>query len=99
MKQPPTTQIRTFEMTCSVTHYMEGEKVTDFPNNIQDGLYEALERLAQQVQLPLAIVTCICRRDVDIPEDKPGAFFLHVLASEVVVADARTINAGSSLIH
>lgn len=89
-----TTQIRTFETDVAVSTFLEGT-LDDWPAVIQDGVYAALERLAQSVQLPLAIVGSRCDVDPDKAEDEPGRFFIHVVASEIVVADDRTLSPGS----
>jgi len=88
-----TTSIRTFEIDVPVSAPLEGE-LTDWPANIQDPIYEAFELLAQKEQLPLAIVHSRCGVDHDVAEGAPGRFFLHVVASEVVMADERTLTPG-----
>lgn len=91
-QKPKTTYIRTFELVQNVTGFMEGD-ISNWPNNIQDAIYAALERLAQKVQLPLAIVLSYC--DIDYgdtkEQDKP---YVHVVASEIVAADSRFYNQG-----
>ena len=76
--------IRTFEILAKVTGFMEGG-MDDWPSNIQDAVYEALERKAAEVQLPLAIVSSYCDKDID-----DGTFYVRVIASEIVAADTRT---------
>lgn len=81
------TGIKTYEVVVYVSGYLEGE-LADWPANIQDRLLEALERKAQEVEHPLTIVHSRC--DVDYGEtSKDDKFYLHVIASEIVVADGR----------
>jgi hypothetical protein len=69
--------------------------LNDWPASIQDPIYAALERKAKQVQLPLCIVFSRCEVDPDIPEGRQGHFYVHVIASEVVIADERTLSPGT----
>lgn len=80
------TRIRTFEILQYVTAPLDGE-IQDWPANIQDAIYEALERMSQRVQLPLTIVASYCAIDYGESKeyDRP---YLHIIASEIVVADA-----------
>lgn len=87
-------QIKTYELTVAVTHFMEGT-LDDWPAVIQDGVYAALEALAYKEQIPLAIVASRCDTDPDVDKHLPGHFFIHVVASEVVVADERTLAPGT----
>lgn len=75
--------IRTFEIVQYVTGFMEGG-VDDWPANMQDAIYAALERKAHEVQLPLKIVHSYCDEDID-SEDERKRFYVHIIASEVVV--------------
>lgn len=84
-------RVRTFEIVQYVTGYVECEKMEDLPNNIQDRIFAALEAKSKEVELPLQIVGVKCEIDVD-SEDETRKFFLHVIASEIVVADIRTID-------
>ena len=80
------TPIRTFEMTQYVTGFLEGG-LQDWPAQIQDQIFMALERLSHRVELPVAITNAYCDVDygeaMDRSQDK---FFIRVFASEVVVS-------------
>lgn len=78
--------VRVFDMTVSVSAY-PGDKLDDWPANIQDGVYHAVETLGDQLQIPLAIVDS--RADMDPDEKQENGdpvFFIHVVISEVVMA-------------
>lgn len=85
--------IRTFEIVQYISGPLRGE-LADWPANVQDAVYAALERKAAEVELPLAIVASRCDIDHDAEADgRPHQkFFLHIVASEVVMADERTID-------
>jgi len=87
------TGIRTFEIVQYVTGFLEGS-MDDWPAQIQDVVYKALERKSHEVELPLAIVHSRCDVDHDAV-DAQHKFYLHIIASEVVVADERTLNPGT----
>lgn len=92
IKQPTVTVApRIVETTVTVSHWLDGE-FTDWPANIQDGLLIALEMKAEELQCPMTIVQAECRIDHDFAEGQPGYFYLHVIASEIVMADERTID-------
>lgn len=80
-------RIRTFEIVQYVTNFVEGS-IDDWPANIQDAVYKALEQKAKQVELPLTIVASYC--DIDYGDtqgqDRP---FLRIIASEIIAADSR----------
>lgn len=80
-----TASIRTFELVVNVTGYLEG-KLEDWPAMIQDKIYEAMERKADEVKLPLCVADSGCGYDED------EGYFLHVILSEVIAGDERTIN-------
>lgn len=85
------TGIRTFEIVQYISGPLEGE-LNDWPANIQDAVYAALERKAKEVELPLAIVASRCDIDHDAT-DPQRKFFLHIVASEIVMADEREVKA------
>lgn len=85
------TGIRTFEIDVSISGPLD-LPFEDWPANIQDGVLAALERKSIEEQLPLKIVWAKYMVDHDKQEDEPGRHYLHVVASEVVMADARTID-------
>lgn len=87
--------IRTFESLMLLTGWPKtfpedgNGKMEDLPQNIQDGVYAAMERMSTKVGLPLAIVAVRMDTDPDIPEGQDGHIFLHVIASEVVAINMR----------
>lgn len=93
MVKPPLshTGIRQFEIVVHVSGWLEGT-LEDWPANIQDGVYKALEDKSKEVELPLAIVFSKCDHEPTLPDDHPQKFYLHIIASEVVMADDRTID-------
>lgn len=83
--------IKLFDLVVDVDGPLEGE-LKDWPNNIQDQVYAALERASHKVQLPLTIVASKC--DVDYGgTGQADRFFVHCVASEIVVMDDRKISA------
>jgi hypothetical protein len=85
------TGIRMFELDVSISGPLD-VPFEDWPANVQDGILQALERKSKEVQLPLKIVHAKYMTDPDLPKDAPGYHYLHVVASEVVMADERTID-------
>lgn len=81
------TGVKTYQMVVNVTGFLEGE-LSDWPANIQDKILEALEAKAQEVEHPLTVVYSACGKDWGSDDSNPK-FFLHVIASEIVVADSR----------
>lgn len=79
------TNIRTFELLQYVSGFLEGG-IDDWPANIQDAIYKALEAKSHAVQLPLTIVMSYCDADVD-SEDPRKKFFVRIIASEIVAVD------------
>lgn len=80
-------QIRTFEAVVYTSVLVEGT-LTDWPQQMQDQVYEALERLAHKVQLPLTIVAAY--GDLDYGDDgKPDRPYVRIVASEIVARDMR----------
>lgn len=88
-----TTQIRTFELDVAISAPLD-VPFDDWPANIQDGIWKAMEAIAERERLPLKIVHAAYAKDVDLHEDAPGYHYLHVIASEVVMADERTLEPG-----
>lgn len=84
----PTTGLKIFDMIQYTTGFLEGE-LQDWPPNIQDPILEALERMADEVELPLTIIHS--RFDVEPADEEgmPDRFYIHVIASEIVAADER----------
>lgn len=87
------TGIRTFEIVQYISGPLEGT-FDDWPARIQDVVYAALERKSKEVELPLKIVGSYCGIDHDAEaEGRPDKkFYLHIVASEIVMADDRTID-------
>lgn len=77
------TGIHTFESITYVTGFLEGE-FEDWPANIQDTIYAAMEKKAKEVELPLALVHAYCDKDLD-----NGKFFVRVILSEIVAYDTK----------
>ena len=77
--------IRTFRVMQYITAPIECEQMNDLPSQIQDRIYAALEKKAQELELPLTIVAVRCDRDID-SEDPKRQWFLEVIASEIVMA-------------
>lgn len=86
--------IRTFSMIVNVSVHLAGT-FEDWPSQIQDGIYAALEKKAHELQLPLVIVYSNAGVDID-NNDMP---FVHVIASEVVVADEHVMARSHKIIH
>lgn len=86
-----TTDIRTFEATVPISGKLD-VPFDDWPNNIKDGIWHVLDQLAHHVQLPLKIVYAEYKSDPDLPVEAPGHHYLHIIVSEVVMADERTID-------
>lgn len=78
------TGIRTFEIVQYVDAPIPGG-IDDWPANIQDVVYAALEKKAQEVELPLKIVHSYCAKDIDSVNPR-YIWYLHVLASEIVAS-------------
>lgn len=85
--------LRQFEIVQHISGPLEGE-LDDWPANIQDAIFKALEDKSKEVELPLRIVHSYCGIDHDAEvEGRPHQkFYLHIIASEVVMADERTID-------
>ena len=84
------TAIRTFELTQYVTGYVEGT-LADWNAQLQDQIFEALERLSHRIELPVAIVHAYCDIDYGHIDDKTGQMtpdrpFIRVIASEIVAS-------------
>lgn len=80
------TGLKVFDLVQNVSGYLEGD-ISDWPANIQNQIYEALETKARQVMLPLHIIHSYCGIE---PSEAPGGrdtFYAHVIASEIVVVD------------
>ncbi len=85
--------IRTFEAVIPIDGPLD-VPFEDWPANIQDRINEAMEALSKKLELPLTIVHAEYRKDHDLQPEQPGYHYLHVILSEVVMADERTIDPG-----
>src|SRR5690606_27256706 len=85
------TGIRTFEIVQYVSGHLEGA-IDDWPAQVQDAVWQALEDKAKEVGLPLSIVLSKCEHDPELTAEHPHKFWLHIIASEVVMADERTVD-------
>lgn len=65
---------RQFEVMQYVTGFIPGE-IQDWPADIQDEVYRALERKSRQERLNLKIVRSYCDKEVD-----EQFFYVHVVA-------------------
>lgn len=67
--------MRQFELTAYLTAALPGS-LKDWPPNIQDAIYTALEAKAKEVGVPLEIVASHCDIDYgdDAAHDRPFAF-------------------------
>lgn len=65
---------RQFEVMQYVTGFMPGE-IQDWPANIQDEVYKALERKSHQERRDLKIVRSYCDKEVD-----EQLYYVHVIA-------------------
>lgn len=83
-KLQPSTGIRTFEAVQYVSGPLGGT-LEDWPAQIQDAIWKALDVASGNVQLPLTIVHALCDKDHDAT-DPNKTWYIHVVASEVVVA-------------
>lgn len=81
---------RVFELRVDCTAYLPGE-LTDWPPNIQDGIYAAMERLCKTAALKkIYILQSRCGRDVKeepyhiivtVVEDNPKRIIINELAN------------------
>ncbi len=78
------TRIRTFEIVQYVSAPTPGG-IDDWPANIQDAVWAALEKKAHDVELPLKIVHSYCAKDID-STDPTRVWYLHIIASEIVAS-------------
>lgn len=86
--------VRTFEADIPISGPLD-VPFEDFPANIQDGIYAAMERLSQEHRIPLTIAHCEYKTDFDLDPEAPGYHFLHIILSEVVMAtDAQAVERG-----
>lgn len=84
-------QLRTFELVVNVSGAMD-VPFDDWPSSIKEPILEALEKVSEREQMPLSIVHAKYDSDPDLEEGQIGKHYLHVIASEVVMADARTLD-------
>ena len=93
MQDEQRTSLKTFELVVPISGVLD-VPYADWPPIITDGIEEALERLGQQEQMPLAIVQAQYKTDPDYAVDAPGHHYLHVIASEIIAADERDLSPG-----
>lgn len=60
----PATHVKVAELIANVTHQLDGS-IKDWPSNIQDGVYAALERIVKRTDMPYEIVAAYSDTDVD----------------------------------
>lgn len=80
-----TNNIRTFEIVQNVSGKLEGE-LKDWPQQMQDAVGLALERLSKKKEIPLAIVGSYCAWEADtvLANGTKGSWYVHIIASEIV---------------
>lgn len=91
MENFKTQGIRTFEMTVVISGKLD-LPYDEWPDVVKDRIEEALELRSQIEKIPLTVVYGEYKEDYDLDEDAPGRHYLHVIASEIVMADERTID-------
>lgn len=85
----PHKSVRQFDCVVYVDAY-PGPEMEDWPANVQDAVYGALEALAKRISLPVTIVASKCEPDVDYTG--PGERFICiVVAAEIVIVDTRAV--------
>lgn len=62
------------ECKVNVTAFMDGT-IENWPSNIQDGIYAALEKTSLGRGYTIRISYC------DVDHDTPGQFFVHIIAT------------------
>lgn len=83
------TGIRMFDGVFPVDGPLPGE-LKDWPANIQDPIYKAIEQLSFVTQLRLALIASRC--DIDHGETKEqDQWYIHIVVSEVVVGSAELL--------
>lgn len=83
------TGIRTYELTQTINGPLpENSELKDWPQQMQDEVYKALEKLANQVMHPVTIVAS--GWGIDYGEARDGSqdrCYVRVTASEIVAKD------------
>lgn len=69
----PIESVRQIHMFVPVSAYLEGE-ITEWPANIQDGLYKAIEQKQAEENEQLNIIHSECTYEAD-----EGYFLVHVI--------------------
>lgn len=85
--------IRTWELDVPVSGVLD-VPFDDWPANIKETILEAVDALSEREELPLAIVHAKYMTDPDLQPFAPGHHYLHVIVSEIVTADERTLAPG-----
>lgn len=57
----------------------------DWPAQIQDVVFAAVEKLSREVELPLAITHSYCDKDLDSADPKK-TWFVRIFLSEIVAS-------------
>jgi len=80
--------VRTWQVVLDATGYHEGA-IEDWPAQLQDRIYQALEDLSKQVQLPVTIVYSGFHNNDHASDEKKKThpYFMWIVASEVVIKD------------
>jgi hypothetical protein len=86
--------IRTWEADLPITGAMD-VPFEDWPSHIQDAIYGAMDKLSEEHKCPIAITYARYKTDADKDPEQPGHHYLHIILSEVVMADERTLDPGT----
>lgn len=93
--------VRTFEIVNYITAapdvpaFPTKIELDDLPSQMQDQIAAAMERKAQETGLKLTVVHCVIDEDHDYKEGvTPSKWFMHIVLSEVVVAQETVIISG-----
>lgn len=93
--------VRTFEMLAYVSEapdvpaFPAKVELDDLPSHMQDQLAAAMEQVSERVGLKLTVVHCVIDEDHDYKEGvTPSKWFMHIVLSEVIVAQETVIISG-----
>lgn len=87
------TQLAVFDLVVPISGPMD-VPFEDWPAALTDPICKALEVKSAEIEKPLAIVYAEYKTNVDVPMEAPGYHYVHVIASEVIVADERNLAPG-----
>jgi hypothetical protein len=64
----------------------------DWPASLRDGIDAAAQTISERFKVPTKVVYAEYKRDHDLAKEAPGYHYVHVIISEVVMGDERTID-------